>query len=236
MFNVSGDLEPRHNIPGRPELFLPVGILFLCGVAWGIRRGLQRSVDFWPYALCFLWAALAAVPPVLSNAGVPHALRSILMIPPCLMLAALATGELRRWLEVRYSRNLLLAASAALALVILVDTYTSYFDTFANDPRTQAGFQMKIADLAREVAAAPLDAPKYILMVGEGLDANGNPQDFCGLALLSGGYSARQRELRNLHFATTPQDAGRIAHLPGGPLIWVLREQQGVLQFFRLRN
>ena len=37
MFNLQGDGNLRHNVMGRPELFWPVGILFLVGIAIGLR-------------------------------------------------------------------------------------------------------------------------------------------------------------------------------------------------------
>ena len=36
MFNVHGDDNWRHNVSGAPELFWPVGILFLLGIILGL--------------------------------------------------------------------------------------------------------------------------------------------------------------------------------------------------------
>jgi hypothetical protein len=40
------------------------------------------------FPLVFLWLALGGLPGVISNEGIPHALRSILVLPPAMILAA----------------------------------------------------------------------------------------------------------------------------------------------------
>jgi 4-amino-4-deoxy-L-arabinose transferase-like glycosyltransferase len=91
MFNVRGDDNWRHNLSGAPELFWPVGILFVIGVIIGIRALISRSrksQQLFPLLLVFSWMILAALPSAASDEGIPHALRAILMLPPAMILAA----------------------------------------------------------------------------------------------------------------------------------------------------
>ena len=127
MLNVTGDHFARHNVPGRPEVFLPVGILFLLGLGLGLQRIAQRSPKAWPFVLTMVWLAFAAVPAVLSNENMPHALRSILMIPPCFILAALGAEQLRLWIEPRVSRQTLMIGASALGLLLTPEAYWTYF-------------------------------------------------------------------------------------------------------------
>ncbi len=106
MFNVKGDGNWRQNIAGAPELFLPVGILFLLGIAIGLvclwleikrRRNSKdgdettSSVHYPPFSilLMFAWFVLAILPSAASDEGIPHALRST-PAPPAIFFAAIA--------------------------------------------------------------------------------------------------------------------------------------------------
>lgn len=113
MFYVQGDMNWRHNLAGRAELFWPVGIMFLIGFLAAIRATWSLVMRFIrqfvlkqsptadtiqevplieqasPLALVipFLWFLVAMLPVVISAEGIPHALRAILMIPPVFILA-----------------------------------------------------------------------------------------------------------------------------------------------------
>lgn len=123
MFYVQGDMNWRHNLAGRAELFWPVGIMFLIGflaalrAAWSFLIRLIKKTAFMeqpsvtgeafviptehasPLALLvpLLWFLVAMLPVVISAEGIPHALRAILMIPPVFILAG--TGGI--WLYER---------------------------------------------------------------------------------------------------------------------------------------
>jgi 4-amino-4-deoxy-L-arabinose transferase-like glycosyltransferase len=126
MFNVRGDCNWRHNYACQPELFWPVGILFLIGVLLSSkeiikslsRRRRQAVVnmgggrDFiaksdemvdnrltavnltgWTSAQISLfllsWFFALLLPEILSNEGLPHALRAIGAIPPVFIFAGI---------------------------------------------------------------------------------------------------------------------------------------------------
>ena len=94
MFIFAGDGNWRHNISGAPEMFLPVGILFVIGIIYCLVGAFKKfrghfqqlSLGFW---VLFGWFALAMLPVIISNEGIPHALRAILMIPPAVVLAGI---------------------------------------------------------------------------------------------------------------------------------------------------
>jgi hypothetical protein len=223
MLNIAGDQNPRHNIPGRPQLFVPVGLLLIGGIAVGIGRVWRRSEASGAYALCFIWIVAGAIPAVLSNQGIPHALRSCLMIPPCMILAGMFAESLRLWAAARFPRVLCLGAVCALAFLIVAEGYVSYFDTFVHDPRTVAEFHQQEAEMARQIAGAPVSIPKYFLLVGVSLDTLGNPEGFENVALLSGAYTPELRDLQRIHFITTAAEADRVRRMSGA-LIWAIRQ------------
>ena len=101
MFFVAGDTSWRHNIPGRPELYFPVAVLFALGIVIAVGKVWRRPQDVFPYGIVLAWLAVAAVPAILSGEGIPHALRSVLMIPAAAILAALGALQSWRFLESR---------------------------------------------------------------------------------------------------------------------------------------
>jgi hypothetical protein len=109
-----------------------------------------------------------------------------------------------------------------VAIGLALEAYSTYFVTFAHDPRTRDAFESDLAEVGREVAALPIGPPKYIVMVGGQPDQRGNPPPLYGLALLSGGYNPPERQLRNIHFVMTKEEAERVLKVPG-VLAWVVQ-------------
>ncbi|MEK7463034.1 MAG: glycosyltransferase family 39 protein [Patescibacteria group bacterium] len=131
MFNFSGDTNWRHNFAGKPELYWPVGIMFVFGILYGLWQIIKNLKPFsviasaakaissviphlmrnpekelnsrcslpsshigggndirgFEFLILFSWLIITALPVVISNEGIPHALRSLLMIPPVFILA-----------------------------------------------------------------------------------------------------------------------------------------------------
>src|ERR1700722_1817749 len=108
-----GDLNWRHNFSEAPELFWPIGILFVLGIAIATKFVVESVFEKSPgriaiaadgrnyadelsrrsalFAPCFLlvWLVLGALPAILSNDSIPHALRSLLMVVPAIVFAAM---------------------------------------------------------------------------------------------------------------------------------------------------
>jgi len=136
MIFTRGDVNWRHNIPWRAEVFWPVAILFAIGLVIVARR---RS---W---ILPVWLAVGALPAVLSNEGVPHALRSLLMVPAVCLLAARAASSVR-----------VPAIAVGVAAVLLAcEPYHMYFQVWARDPHVAEAFDVGISGPPDSVEAAP---------------------------------------------------------------------------------
>ncbi|MEK7174006.1 MAG: hypothetical protein AAB710_02890 [Patescibacteria group bacterium] len=125
MFFWAGDYNWRHNFAGNPQLWWPVSILFAIGLVVSIKDIIQSSkfkVQNYspklknfklatitlhslatPTGFLLWWLIVMSIPAVISNEGIPHALRVIGMIPPAMIFSALGfvwivekTGS---WLE-----------------------------------------------------------------------------------------------------------------------------------------
>jgi 4-amino-4-deoxy-L-arabinose transferase-like glycosyltransferase len=164
MLYWQGDANWRHNYDHRPEVFWPVAFFMTLGIAYAIREMLEPTSPAvsLPLVLLLLWIACGAVPAVLSNENVPHALRSILMLPPVAILAAIGATRslsvLARWI----SPSLLTAAVIPLACALVGETAYTYFNLWARAPQTSAAFDVENALLARRVNSLPVERTKVV--------------------------------------------------------------------------
>ncbi len=233
MFNVHGDWNWRHNVSGAPELFWPVGMLFIIGMMIGIQRIVRKkapsanngsrtkahihtfasdpaSTDntfgFW---ILFAWFFLAMLPVVISNEGIPHALRSILMIPPVIIFAALG-GVTAYNLIKKYIRSSRLNPFAALFLLLFVaQAYISYFVVWAQNPNVAPAFNADYIEVGRELNALPASVPKYVVIEAGGVDVRRTPMPAQSTMFVTDIFLSIDWQAKNIHYVL-PQDAGKI--------------------------
>jgi DNA-binding beta-propeller fold protein YncE/4-amino-4-deoxy-L-arabinose transferase-like glycosyltransferase len=132
MFNVRGDPNGRHNLPGEPMLDPIMAALFVLGVAvclWRIRQ---------PRALLLpLWLLIALLGGILSlDFEAPQSLRAIGSQPAALLLAVAPLYLLMRtWQSEggRYRPNWVYAPVALLLLPLASSNLYTYFVRQAND-------------------------------------------------------------------------------------------------------
>ncbi len=157
-----GDRNWRHNLSGQPELapFVSVGIyvvmlLLLCTfILYVIEKCQQHiaedaksdailtSADVRALLFVITWGFLAMLPAVLSDEGLPHALRSIGLVVPCQILAAY--GIMLLW---QYANNSILLIRRLVVVILLIaatiqilSVERQYFVLFANSPDARASF------------------------------------------------------------------------------------------------
>jgi hypothetical protein len=164
MLFVEGDPNWRHNYAGRPQLFWPVAALLVVGVVravYELYRDGRRSAAS---ALLLGWAALAILPVALSTDALPHALRSILLIPPVLLLAADAGVALASSVAARAGVPRLWHATAALVCTVLVaESYYTYFVRYAPRPEVEAAFNANYVAIGRAIEQLPPSTRKIVV-------------------------------------------------------------------------
>lgn len=237
MFYVQGDMNWRHNLAGRAELFWPVGIMFLVGIfgaigaAWTFLIHLFKGTAFEepravatettalaertpPLALLipFAWLLIATLPVVISNEGIPHALRAILMIPPVFILAgaggiwlydhllAFARGAdpESTWSHVK---EMLLRIFAIIVLVLLpCEAYYIYFQRWNKDPNTFGAFAQNYVDLGRELNALPKEMPKYIIVRAGGTEVRGIPMPTQTVMFITDTFTPEKQKEKNMFY------------------------------------
>ncbi|MEK7123736.1 MAG: hypothetical protein AAB851_02470, partial [Patescibacteria group bacterium] len=228
MFNFAGDYNWRHNIAGSPLLFWPVGSLFLIGIAAGIK-----NIFHFRFAILFSWLAIAALPVVISNEGIPHALRAILMVPPAFIFAGYGGIFIYEMMKEKFSakggsafggKNPVLLKSfkviAALFLAIAaVQGYISYFIVWGENPNTQGAFAADYVQVGRELNALPLELPKYVIVKAGGTDVRGIPMPSQTVMFITDTFTPEKQKEKNI-FYVLPGQAGGI---PAGAYSVVLR-------------
>jgi 4-amino-4-deoxy-L-arabinose transferase-like glycosyltransferase len=240
MFFVYGDSNWRHNYSGRPELFWPVALCFALGLVAGIswlihsRRKLahESRKETFSFVILFSWIFLAGLPVVMSSEGLPHALRSIILIPPAMLFAAFGGMQLYDFLK-RHVNGTVLAVGMILILSTLVyEPYVTYFEKWANNPNVPSAYAADQTELAHKINALPRSEPVYIVADGGGIDAqilnpfDGTINEKAGFPLASqvimfitDTFTPEDQKAHNIYYLL-PKDAGEI---PAGATQFTVR-------------
>lgn len=164
MFTGRGDLNARHNVPGRPVFDLLLGAAFWLGVALSAYRAGRRGDS--AAALTLLWTGTMLAPTVFSQ-DAPHFLRAIGALPTVCVFPALslervwnwAAGRVRGW---RWAGQVLVVG---LLIFNGARTALDYFGAYAQDPNTAYFFQAAAVTLARDARAYLAGAPGRRVLV-----------------------------------------------------------------------
>ncbi len=162
MFLGPGDLNARHNLPGRPVFDPVLGVAFYAGVVLAFQRVWKRGDG--ASALVLLWTGTMLAPTVFSQ-DAPHFLRAIGALPLVFAFPALAFEAAWKWAAARQG----VYRGPALALALAIGTLASvaqaartaydYFGVYGRDANTALYFQAATVDLAQAVNAYALNNP-----------------------------------------------------------------------------
>lgn len=220
MFFWKGDANWRHNFSGAPELWWPVGIFFAIGLIIAVIRTLKKNVGEdgrakAVFLTLLIWFAAALLPVIISNEGIPHALRSILAIPPVMILAAAG-------LEWILKKNKKTIAPYVLAVALFVflpfHAFSQYFIFWANNPNTSAAFNQNYVKIGKFINTLPSDKPKYVIIGANGADVRGIPMPAQTVMFITKSFLPEWQKEKNI-FYLTPEDIGKIPK--GAVKIWI---------------
>src|SRR3989344_5390675 len=204
MFNVAGDFNWRHNLAGRPELFWPIGICFLVGIFISIKETMKKC--FSPELILLAWLAIGLLPVILSNEGLPHALRSIIVIPPVFILSAIGAMKIYELLKSKLTGRWLPIAGYLFLSLLLFEAYSSYFVRWSEEPRVKTAFAYQDSVIAKRVNNLPKNQPKYIVVTATNRAIErDNPISLQSILFLTKTFTAKQRSDKNIYYLTTEE-------------------------------
>jgi 4-amino-4-deoxy-L-arabinose transferase-like glycosyltransferase len=239
MFFVRGDSNPRHSHRKAPVLPLAVSPFFGLGLALAVKRAIapRRAVrgeavgssllgDRRRAVFLLSWMVVMALPVVLTGRGVPHALRSIGMLPAVFILAACgliaaadAAGRIHRMAPFAFS--LCVVAAAA------VQGYDAYFVEWGRDPSLREAFRQDLVEKAQYLETLSSAARAYVIANGRGLPVpypDGLPMPAQTLLFLLHDDCARPAPAIACPTFVRPEDMEHLAVDPLRPNAFVLLE------------
>ncbi len=154
MFNVRGDMNGRHNLPGAPMLDPITGAFFLMAAAWSLWRWRDHR-----RGLMIIWVGITLLGGILSRLGeAPQAYRTLAVAPAVAIMAADAYNLTwralllpgRRYRLWRWSVGLVMTAGLVTAGWL---NYQTYFHAQARSDAVYAAFTPLENEVAREVLA-----------------------------------------------------------------------------------
>ncbi len=215
MFNFVGDFNWRHNFAGSPELWWPVGILFLIGIGESLRR--MRKQERFPYIFLLFWFLVMLLPIIFSNEGIPHALRSITLLPPAMIFAGIGliaiVSKIKTWLveqKERYPENtdqikrmgreLTLLLFTFFAVAILT-TGKQYFWKWAPRMEVYEAFQGDATKIGHWLKSAPVEIKKYVFSGEVDIpDLKGDPLIFQDILFITDTLSTQKQIQKNIFY------------------------------------
>lgn len=170
MFNFYGDPNWRHNFSGSPELFWPIGILFLIGIFYSIKN-LVKSIVLRStkvsavFGFLISWWLIMLFPGILTNEGIPHALRTIGVIPVVYIFVGIGGYLVYDWVAKNTKKKFLLSLTCFLFLVAMgVFEFNKYFILWAKNPEVKNAFSKNYVDIGNYLNSLPLEIQKYVIV------------------------------------------------------------------------
>ncbi|HIP50328.1 MAG TPA: glycosyltransferase family 39 protein [Candidatus Pacebacteria bacterium] len=174
-FNVYGDQNWRHGYPPQPTLEFFVGLMFVGGIilstiiffTYLIRRlrGKTNNRKLVTHGLLLAWFIAFLAPEFLTTEGLPHALRSIGVIPVVYILAAFFINFLIERSE-KLPRKMYVITFALIITLLIISGFCNilkYHKHWATDPRQAQSFNKNLTDIAKHIKTLPQNSNKYVI-------------------------------------------------------------------------
>lgn len=171
MFNIYGDGNWRHNYAGSPQLLWPVGILFLAGLFITVKRLSAQvkvkdcGLEFNSCLLLASWFFFMLLPGILTREGIPHALRTIGVIPAVFIFAGIGGFELYSFFCGKTARKKLLAAAGVVFICLAGGCeFHKYFFAWAQNKEVGPSFTGIFVDEGKILGRLPKDRQKIVVV------------------------------------------------------------------------
>lgn len=227
MFWFRGDGNWRHNLAGNPQLIFPIGALFAIGIVIAIRRmvrsGKRRMKSgfvFNIYGLLLGWLALFLLPVIISNEGIPHALRAVGIIPAVFILSALGLDWLLARSEPHIGKIAYVFLFAFLAGTAAWNYYL-YFQRWGTNSEVAGAFDAPSVMTGNFLNTLPQSTEKYIVINTGGVLVNNIPMPAQTIMFITDTASAETQAKKRFVYLP-PEQIERIAPAHNSAIIVLL--------------
>lgn len=215
MFFFAGDFNWRHNYAGFPQLFPVVAVMFLIGIIFTIKKIFKKQENYWilntGYWLLILWFIFMLAPVVVSNEGIPHALRAIVLAPIAMIFAGLGAEYFGNKITTKKTAIIF----AILLIIIPLFTYFQYFVFWTQKPEVAKSFNKKYTDIAYQINFMDRTKPVYVI-IDKNRIYRDDPMDLQTIMFITRTFLPQQQKEKNIFYSTykdsgnIPQDAQKI--------------------------
>ncbi|MCD5396170.1 MAG: glycosyltransferase family 39 protein [Candidatus Pacebacteria bacterium] len=237
MFNLFGDKNWRHNISGSPQLFWPIGIFFLVGLAIFVNRfhlyfeekKLKNGFYYFIPLLGFFVFLLAGV---LTYQGIPHSLRTIGTIPFVYLFSGFGsiwTVNLIKKITSKYKFGpfLLKTLIVVFFLFVVFNQANRYFVLFAKNKNVEGAFCKNFVEMGKYLATLPENIKKYVVVNEEGVPVSWINQIPMPAQTLIFQEIVTYRKIKSLYIK--PEGLDKIK-LEKNSLVLLMREDEKLLE------
>ncbi len=175
-FNFIGDSNWRHGFPSHPTLNHVVGIFFAVGIIFSLiilarclyqqlKQGAHGDNSFLVHGLLLSWFIVFLAPEFLTNEGIPHALRSIGVLPVVYIYSAFFLTKI---IGVFLNKSIVSRVAIGLISVFLLTSIGlmniyQYHVLWARNPKQADAFYKPLTDLALYIRELPRESSKYVV-------------------------------------------------------------------------
>ncbi|MBN2043819.1 MAG: glycosyltransferase family 39 protein [Anaerolineales bacterium] len=185
MFTSVGDLNPRHNIPGRPVFSIPEAIIFWAGFIFLFLmiflslRGKKFGDAGKNLLVVALW--IGNLLPAVFSSETPHFLRTLGAVVPTYIIFAVGVKYLgisiKNIIKKYPHHQIIVSALIVGGLMILTGkNLDAYFYRYANQPETAFAFQRRYVEIGNLINSIPEQTTKFVLL--DSLEANPEAYNF----------------------------------------------------------
>ncbi|MGC9031250.1 MAG: ArnT family glycosyltransferase [Minisyncoccia bacterium] len=166
MFLISGDLNWRHNISGRPNILPFLGIFLYIGIIIMIYKiknyFKEKNNKLLIYVFLLSWFFFLLAPGFLTIEGVPHALRTIGVLPVVYLISTIGLLKSIEYFKIKkLSKNIILIL---FSLILVFFGYYDYFLVWAKSPQIKESFSYDYFRMGEFLNSLPQNIQKYVIV------------------------------------------------------------------------
>jgi 4-amino-4-deoxy-L-arabinose transferase-like glycosyltransferase len=172
MLNFYGDPNWRHNFAGAPMLPPALGILFIIGLVFSFfmvfkslkNKAVLKNENFTVGLFLISWWFVMLLPGILTYEGMPHALRTIGIMPAVFILVSMGGFWLYEKLKRFINKKFLLTLSIIFLVFLASSEFYKYFYLWAENPKVSEAYNTNYANMGNYLNSLPDNVKKYVVV------------------------------------------------------------------------